>query len=695
MKREDLKSYALKKADATESDVFVSDCDNVCYLLDNCDITVPDESRYFVNVNCEGIQASVWHKRAQRFNAEITSDPCYEGHRRLAFTGDYDFGHTSAEWESVVGLGIFGLKKRICEYYDRTLNSDIDENTAKKLTFYEGLIKVYDSALRFMERAAASAHEAGKNEMATSLKKLCIGSPETLYEAIQTIFIYYVLQHCVAATNLRTLGRLDLLLLPYYQKETDANYVQSALIDLVKELEAKKVEANVPFALGGTGLDGKTLVNELSYRILDAYAHANTSFVKLHLLVSKDMPRDLVKKALDYVRKGSNSIVFMADEKVIESLVRIGADQKDAVNYHVVGCYECGANGEITCSCNARVNVVKALEYALNGGVDLLSGEMIGLPCENDLSTFDGLFEEYRRQLTHLSKCAMRITDICESHYPECHAAPILSGTYTSCLENGGDIYCHNGAEYCNSSVNALGIATAVDALAAIRKLVYEDKKMTLSEFNDVLKSNWQGNEPLRLLIKNKFPKYGCADRSVDILATKTVDTLHKAISGTPNVKGGVYRLGTFSINWRWEFGEKTAASADGRKAGEPISQNADATFGCDKNGATSHLVSVSALDPVRTPNGTVVDIDLHTSAVEGENGLNAMLGTLEGYFALGGFAVQYNVLSADVLKDAKKYPDKYPSLQVRLCGWNVLFSSLSDKEKDEFIARASLKPGV
>ena len=129
--------------------------------------------------------------------------------------------------------------------------------------------------------------------------------------------------------------------------------------------------------------------------------------------------------------------------------------------------------------------------------------------------------------------------------------------------------------------------------------------------------------------------------------------------------------------------------AADGRKAKEPISQNADATFGADKEGATAHLSSVAYLDASRTPNGTVVDIDLHTSAVAGENGLNAMLGTLEGFIKLGGFAVQYNVLNAEVLKDAKKYPEKYPSLQVRLCGWNVLFASLSDKEKDEFIMRS------
>ena len=524
--------------------------------------------------------------------------------------------------------------------------------------------------------------------MADSLLKLCKGVPTTFYEAIQTIFVYYALQHYFAGTILRTLGRLDSLLYPYYVNADKAT-VEKDVADLLKEIDAKKVAANIPFAIGGRAKDGGSLVNELTYLILDCYGKAAPSFVKLHLLTSKNTPRDLVKNALRYVRGGANSIVFMADEKVAESLCLLGAEPGDAINYHVVGCYECGAEGEITCSCNARVNLPKALEYALNGGFDVLCGKQIGLPCQSDFATFEELFAEYERQLTYLSECAMRITDICESHYPECHSAPILSGTYTSCLENGADIYCHNGAKYCNSSVNALGLATVTDSLVAIRQLVYEDKSYTLTELVEILRSNWKDNEPLRLLIKNKFPKYGCADPQVDILAKMTVDALHRAISGKPNVKGGVYRLGTFSIDWRWGFGKKTSASADGRKAQEPISQNADATCGADKEGATAHLSSVAYLDASRTPNGTVVDIDLHTSAVAGENGLNAMLGTLEGFIKLGGFAVQYNVLNAEVLKDAKKYPEKYPSLQVRLCGWNVLFASLSDKEKDEFIMRS------
>ena len=147
--------------------------------------------------------------------------------------------------------------------------------------------------------------------------------------------------------------------------------------------------------------------------------------------------------------------------------------------------------------------------------------------------------------------------------------------------------------------------------------------------------------------------------------------------------------MGTFSIDMRWALGERTAATPDGRKRGETLSQNTTASFGADTQGATAHLRSIATLDASRTPNGSVADIDLHASAVAGENGLNAMVSSLQTYFDLGGFCVHYNVLDAEVLKKAKLSPELYPNLQVRLCGWNVLFNSLSDREKDEFIARS------
>ena len=672
----------MVKQEDENTDVFERDSRIIKYLLENCEITLPEENRFFIMVNCRDIIGIVPGQRAKKSHAEVIRQGLEPGIAARAYTGYYDFGHTSPHWESVIELGIYGLRNRVAEYAEKY------KDDAKKCRLYNYLLEIYDTAIAFMKRCAEVASDNGRHEMAASIMKLTESKPETLYEALQTSLIYYNLQQMFDGSILRTLGRLDKLFYPYFVKE-DKEKGAELLYAFIKEADSYKATANIPFAIGGTDVNGNTLVNELSYLILDIYKNANTIYTKLHLLMSDTMPDDIVCKAFDCVRNGCNSIVFMSDNKIIEGLEKLGEDHADAVNYHVVGCYECGAEKELTCSCNARVNIPKALELALNGGKDMLTDKLLGLENEGVFPNFDALYNEFLRQLEHLCNSAMKITDIYESYYNILHSAPVFTATYEYCLENGKELYTEYGAKYNNSSVNALGIATAVDALSAILKLVYEDKALTLPKLMEILKSDWKDNEVLRLTIKNKFPHYGTANADVDALAGDITKNLAKYVSGKPNVKGGVYRLGLFSIDWRHDFGAKTAASADGRKSGEAISQNSTASFGADIDGATSHLLSASSIDASDTPNGHIVDIDLHSSAVKGENGLKTAVSTLRTYFSLGGFGVHYNVLDTETLKDAKAHPEKYPNLQVRLCGWNVLFSTLSEKEKDEFIVRS------
>lgn len=681
-----LKIYAKKRADEViRGDVrpFDADCDVITYMLDNCEITIGDKDRFFGDVNCRDIQyfSSVFDKAA-KYRREFEKSELFAGQRALAYSGDVDFGHTSAQWDSVISLGIYGLRQRIAQYAEKYAT-----DTQKK-AFFKGELMVYDAALRFMLRAANEADRAGKEEMANGLRALSVRPPETLFEAMQTSIVYYLLQQAFDGTILRTLGRLDTLFYPYFVKE-DRDAAEQMVFDYLCEIDRLRANSNIPFALGGTDVDGCDLVNELSYIFVEKYREAHTNNTKFHLLCSKNTPDDIIDACFEAVREGNNSIVFMSDDRVKESLIKIGADRADATNYHVVGCYECGADEETTCSCNARVNIPKAVELTLNGGVDMMFGTLIGERTDIEYSSFDELYEAFLERLDYLSECAMAATDFFESHYDILHSSPVMNATYTSALEAGKDIYLGGGAKYNNSSVNAIGLGTAVDSLAAIKKIVYEDNVMTLTELIDVLKSNWQGHEALRLTAKNKYKKFGTGDPETDAIAKGVVDRLAKKISGRPNKKGGVYRLGLFSINWRWEMGEKCAASADGRLAGETLSQNTSATFGADREGATAHLSSVATLDTSNTPNGAIVDIDLHSSAVKGKNGLLALTSSLKAYFDMGGFAVHYNVMNTDLLRDAMQNPEKYPNLQVRLCGWNVLFSSLTDKEKEEFIARS------
>ncbi len=681
--RNAMRDYIRAHAMAEDApDVLELDSQNLIWLLDHSEIGVPEENRFFVTTDADDLEWEAIRIRARVFDPQVKAKGLHLGNKNKAYTGAMDFSHTTPEWERVLGRGILGLKQDL----EARLNAATDP---KKARFYRACLGVYEACLRFMARAADKAEEAGKAEMASGLRALCTRAPENLFEGMQTMLAYYMFQHSYDGSYLRTLGRLDSLFWDWYVKE-DPTVAKKLVYDFMEEIDRLNAPSNIPFAIGGTDREGKVTVNALSYLLLEAYQNTPSINTKLHLLCTAETPEEIIADAFRGAKSGKNSVVFMADDKIKESLIRLGADPWDAANYHVVGCYECGAENELTCSCNARVNIPKAVEYALTGGTDMLTGDLVGLPNGGDFPDFDAFMAEYTRQLLHLADCAMEVTDIYEKNYNKIHSAPVFSATYQSALDRGADLYADYAAKYNSSSLNAIGLATATDSLAAIRKLVFEDGIMTLSELRELLRADWAGKEPLRLAIRNRYPKYGMGDKKTDLLAKRTIEALSGRINGRPNVKGGHWRLGTFSINWRWEFGEQTAASANGRLSGETLSQNTSASFGADKEGATAHLISAAVFDSVHTPNGSVVDIDLHASAVQGENGIQTLIATLKTYFDMGGFSVHYNILDTETLQKAKKNPADYPNLQVRLCGWNVLFSTLSDAEKDEFIARSA-----
>lgn len=683
MDRENLANNILRNVVPEHSDtVFEADCKNIAFLLDNCEIYVPQNNRFFIQTNAGGLQGDLYYKRANYLTEKIETPQIKDGISTRAYTGNFDFSHTCPYWEDILELGIFGLRERLFNYFQR------NDSTHKQIIFYQSCLLVYDAAIRFLQRASIVARQHNKIEMAENLEFLSNAKPQTLYQRLQTIFIFYMLQHSIEVTYVRTLGRLDSLLYPYFIKENRA-FALKLIEDFIKEIDTLQAPSNIPFAIGGTDQDGNSLINSLSYIILDTYGKLNTNNTKFHILCNKNTPEDILERAFELIRAGKNSIVFMSDKTAIEGLENLGASHFDACRYHIVGCYECGAEGELTSSCNARINIPKALETTINQGRDIYTNILLLKQQNEEISDFESLFQAFLNTMLIFTDRAMQATNAWERVYYLLHASPFLSSTYPSALEKGGDLYCNYTAKYNNSSINAIGLATAVDSLVAIRKLVFEDKKFTLKQFTEILKNNWNGHEILRLQIKNNYPKFGTGNIAVDELAKRIIEKLSEHINKKPNAKGGIWRLGTFSIDWRWDFGAHTYASADGRKAGETLSQNTSATFGADKQGATGHLLSVSSFPHTLTPNGSIADIDLHSSAVRGENGINALIATLRTYFERKGLAVHYNVLDTETLKKAKKDPSSYPNLQVRLCGWNVLFSSLSEKEKDEFIARS------
>lgn len=313
-------------------DVLENDTEIIEYVLQNCSFIIPKENRFFASMYCDPMIWVFW-KRAEKYSKNVDQAGLRDGENALAHTGILDFSHTNPEWQTILSLGIAGLRNRaqIC--------ASAEEDPSKK-RFYSCVQRVYEAAIGFIKRVADQARALGRDEMADGLDAMTQRAPSSLYEAMQTTIVYYMLQHMTECTYVRTLGRLDGLYYPFFANE-DKKSAETLLHDFYKEIDTLRAPSNIPFAIGGINDDGLTLVNELSYMLLKTYRKAETNNTKFHILISETTPADLIKEALCAVREGNNSIVFMSDTKITESLIKHGADPFDARRYHVVGCHVC------------------------------------------------------------------------------------------------------------------------------------------------------------------------------------------------------------------------------------------------------------------------------------------------------------------------------------------------------------------
>lgn len=471
-------------------DAMVTDAEMTAYVLDNCRIVFTPESHFFCQTELSHDRYHPYYevigpRFAQEF-APYNTQAFQQAAETAAIEMRIDFGHTSPNWQDVISLGFVGLKARADRYAAQP------EQDPQKRRFYSCVAKVYAAAERFIRRAAEQARAEGRTRIAAGLDNQLVAPPQNLYEAIQLQLLYHFLQHFAEETWIRTFGRVDQLWHPFYEKE-DPETAAELVNAFIREINDHGMTENQPFALGGADANGHTLINPLSYTLLEEYKKIKPPYVKIHVLCANDIPEDFLKAALDGIRNGANSICFMGDATLQRAIRRLGATAEDALNYHVDGCYECGAYGELTCPVTGKISIPKAVELALNNGVDVLTGYHTGLPVEKQPETFEQFYAQFLRQLEHIATCAKDYAAAFESLYPRIHAGLLFSSTFPECMENGKDIYVNNGAKYNNSSINCVGLGTAIDSLLAVKKLVFEDKTMTLDQLNQLMKDNWAG----------------------------------------------------------------------------------------------------------------------------------------------------------------------------------------------------------
>ena len=643
--------------------------DALVFLLNNIPVMVDPANLFVWRFDHGNIMTQVRSLRETECKQSFMKETATEYEQVRAFVNNLDFGHIGPDWSYLLQRGIPGVIE--------------DLENGGQTPYYTERIAVYRAIAAFLERFADSATVLATPKgdfVAKNLRTLVVSPPKTMAQALQLILILYVLQTHIDGVIIRSLGGLDRMLYPYYQNDLRSGaFTKAQLEEIVcyffQTISSMEVCANLPFYICGMDEKGEDTTNELTYLLLEQYRALDIYDPKIHVMYHPGIDPNIVRMVEEMIREGKNSFVFINTPLATKSLEKIGISPEDAKKVAVYGCYETAAEGtEIPCTCAGEVNMAKSIEMVLDSG--------------KHFSDFQAFYEGVLDQLEDYTLSCMDAIASCEPHFPNICPSMILSPTYRHSRESGIDVY-SGGAKYNNTSIVGAGLATLVDSLLVVQKLVFEEKQISLEEFREILRSNWETDPNLRLLVRKKYPKYGNHIPEADQIATDIYERFSGWINGRKNGRGGVFRCGMFSVDWRYWMGREMGATPDGRRKGEPISKNLAASVGQDKCGVTAYLGSLLALDGQDCPDGYVADVALHQSAVKGEEGLCAFHGLLTTFMEKGGFSVHFNILSPDTLISAQKEPEKYRNLQIRLCGWNVRFVDLDRAAQDEFILQS------
>jgi formate C-acetyltransferase len=663
------------------------------YILDNTKISC--DARDIFPAICS-IDRTLWKTLISKWEQEVFNDRIPETIRkkkelesRGALNIYIDYDHSMPNWERLFNRGIPGIIEDADIFKAKLETKKI--LSPEEISFYEAIKIEYEAFNRLIIRMAKLA-EINNPKLCIALCRLSTGKPETFYEALLLSYLFFIVIEHIDCMQARSLGNFDRLFAPYYFDDIEKGKSEEALREelayYLLQFQSINNYWGQPTYLGGTKKDGSTVINEFSYVFLDVYDKMGIYNPKLQLKISNETPKSIVLKALDMIRRGNNSIVFVCDKTVRAAFEKVGIDYDIAREYDITGCYAAYIQDAVPI-CSTYLNIMKPLEYTISGGYDAVTGNPVGLKTSTDFESYDAFYNCY---LLQLKECLESVTEIeyAMSEFTSyINPQSLLSGVTLSSIENGIDIL-GGGATRANTTVCCGGIANVCDSLAAIRELVFESKRYTLKELKDILDSDFKDNESLRLEMIHKLPHFGNNDDSVDEIVKNVLSFICNTVTGKKNRYGYNYRVDTHVARHSYIFGKHTAASPDGRHFGDELSKNSSATIGRAVNGPTAAILSTTKINCVDLCGGdSCLDLGLHPTAVKGEDGLEAMYSMLMVYAARGGFAMHINVFDADTLRDAQANPEKYEDLQIRVSGWNVLWNNINKEEQDGFIHQA------
>ena len=626
-------------------------------------------------------------------------------------------GHTVLD-DKIYHKGMLDFKRDIAASIDR-LDFLNDPDAYQKREQLRAMAIAADALIIFAQRHAQKAIELAELEN-DSLRKqelLRIASvcnhvpahaPRNFWEALQ----YYWFVHLGVITELNPWdafnpGKLDQHLYSFYQKgiedgsltkETARELLQAFWIKFNNQPAPPKVGVTAEesatytdFAqinLGGVNVAGADAVNELSYLLLEVIEEMRLIQPSPSVQISKKTPDRFLKKALSVIRQGFGQPSIFNTETVIQELIRQGKSIEDARNGGTSGCVETGAFGKENYNLTGYFNLTKVLEVTLNNGVDPRTGKTIGVKTGDPISfqTFDDFLAAYEKQLHHFIDIKIAGNNIIERIYAQYMPVPFLSLLIDDCINTGKD-YHDGGARYNTTYIQGVGLGSLTDALTAIKYNVFDHKKFTLAKLLEILKSNFEGFEREQKILLNGTPKYGNDDDYADAIMQTIFNCYYNSVNGRKNTKGGTYQINLLPTTVHVYFGSVIQATPDGRKSGEPLSEGVSPVQGSDRKGPTAVIKSVSKMDHIRT-GGTLLNMKFTPKALEGEEGLQKFVDLVRTYFRLDGHHIQFNVVTAKMLRDAQQRPEKYRDLIVRVAGYSDYFVDLGKALQDEIIRR-------
>ena len=672
-------------------------------------------------------------------------------------------GHVTVKYWEVLETGFEGIMEKAQKELDGC--SVGDGNYARKSHFLEAVIlsckAVIDYAGRYaklaQEMAAQTSDPVRKQELfviAENCSRVPAKGAQNFYEACQSFWFVQQLLQMESSGHSISPGRFDQYMYPYYKKDMEAGTITREfaqelmdciwvkLNDLNKCRDAASAEGFAGYSLfqnliaGGQNKEGEDVTNDLSVMCIQASMHVHLPAPSLSVRVWNGSPHEFLIKAAELTRTGIGLPAYYNDEVIIPALQNRGLSLEDAREYNIIGCVEPQKAGKTEGWHDAAFfNMCSPLELVFSNGMD--KGEMVGIPTGDvtQMKTFDEFFDAYKKQMEYCISLLVNADNAIDVAHAERCPLPFLSCMIDDCLKEGKSVQ-EGGAVYNFTGPQGFGIANMADGLFAIRKLVYEDKKVSMKELKEALAWNYDkgldaqsAGDMTEMIMKamqkagrnvdastaegllktfmgmkpgeqktqrfkeihdmiDEVPKFGNDIPEVDYFAREVAYTYSKPLQKYNNPRGGKFQAGLYPVSANVPLGGQTGATPDGRYAHTPVADGVSPSAGKDVKGPTAAATSVSRLDHFIVSNGTLFNQKFHPSALSGREGLEKFVALIRGYFDQKGMHMQFNVVDRQTLLDAQEHPEKYKHLVVRVAGYSALFTTLSRSLQDDIIRR-------